>query len=305
MALPGLADTIRIATFHAELTRKGPGILLRDLGRSDDPQTGDVRRILAAANPDIVLLTKVDTDAEARSLAALQSAFGYPYGLSFMPNSNRFIGSRRAAWAPFSGAGGMVLLSRVPISSARHFNEVLWKDLPFADLPVNADGTPYYSKAELRALPLVSQGLWQVETGGLTLVAFQNTTPVFDGPEDRNGRRARDQLRLVQSILDDLQGSFVALGNSNLDPNAGDGDRDAMRAMLERADLTDPEPRSADGGLNTAFWVKAGPMRVSYVLPSRDLRVTAAGVFWPEQGPLRDAAEQASRHRLVWVDITR
>ena len=46
-----------------------------------------------------------------------------------------------------------------------------------------------------------------------------------------------------------------------------------------------------------------GAMRVSYVLPSADWKIKSSGVFWPDAGPLHKAAEQASRHRLVWIDI--
>jgi len=47
-----------------------------------------------------------------------------------------------------------------------------------------------------------------------------------------------------------------------------------------------------------------GNLRVSYVLPSRDLQVRDAGVLWPAPGaPLAEAVAAASRHRLVWVDL--
>ena len=63
-----------------------------------------------------------------------------------------------------------------------------------------------------------------------------------------------------------------------------------------------------DPALDTADWRDDGQgpgnLRVDYVLPSADLEVTAAGVFWPAAGePLADAAATASAHRLVWVDL--
>ena len=40
------------------------------------------------------------------------------------------------------------------------------------------------------------------------------------------------------------------------------------------------------------------------MLPSADLTVAGAGVFWPARGaPLAEAALAASDHRLVWVDV--
>jgi hypothetical protein len=48
-----------------------------------------------------------------------------------------------------------------------------------------------------------------------------------------------------------------------------------------------------------------GNLRVDYILPTRDLTVTGAGLHWPDP---EDAAalartETASRHRLIWVDL--
>lgn len=298
-----LAEGLRIATFHAELTRKGPGLLLRDIARGEDAQIAAITDILNEVRPDVLLLTKVDVDAGGQTLAVLKETFGFAHGVAKMPNSARFIDGTRAAWARFAGSGGMVLLSQRPIDAVQHFNDVLWRDLPGAELPVGADGAPFYSGEMLDALPVVTQGLWQVQMGDLSFILFQNTTPVFDGPEDSNGKRSRDQLRLVAQVVDGLEGQFVVMGNSNLDPNAGDGDRAAMRAFLDRPDLQDLRPSSDLGGLSTAFWDKPGPMRVSYILPGSDLTVQSAEVFWPAEGPLRNAAEQASRHRLVWMDI--
>ena len=55
----------------------------------------------------------------------------------------------------------------------------------------------------------------------------------------------------------------------------------------------------------TRYAPKVGQPHVDFVLPSRDLRVLDSGVLWPkEDPPLREDADQASRHRLVWVDVT-
>ena len=294
---------MRVATFHAELTRKGPGLLLRDMAKGKDAQIEAVAAVIAHARPDVLLLTKVDVDAGGRTAQALSEALGFPYSLSVMPNSAIFIDGTRAAWAPFSGGGGMVLLSRLPVTLLGTHNDRLWRDLEGAEMPVRADGTPYYSDALRSALPVVTQGLWEVEIAGITFVLFQNRSPVFDGEEDRNGKRSRDQLRLIGQVLDAQTGPFVAMGNTNLDPRAGQGDRAAMAAFLNRDDLQDLRPRSAAGGVNTAFWEKPGAMRVSYILPSTDLAAVHAGILWPESGPLHSAAQQASRHRLVWMDI--
>jgi hypothetical protein len=51
-----------------------------------------------------------------------------------------------------------------------------------------------------------------------------------------------------------------------------------------------------------------GNLRVDYVLPSKNLNVRGAGVFWPAPGePGADLTGEfpfpTSDHRLVWVDL--
>lgn len=46
--------------------------------------------------------------------------------------------------------------------------------------------------------------------------------------------------------------------------------------------------------------------RIDYVLPSRDLQIVDGGVFWPAEDEDPDGArwaDEASDHRLVWVDL--
>jgi endonuclease/exonuclease/phosphatase family metal-dependent hydrolase len=47
-----------------------------------------------------------------------------------------------------------------------------------------------------------------------------------------------------------------------------------------------------------------GGLRLDYVLPSKDLTVTGAGVLWPgADDPLMADLTAASRHFPVWVDL--
>ncbi|WP_370515282.1 endonuclease/exonuclease/phosphatase family protein [Paracoccus sp. S-4012] len=152
----------------------------------------------------------------------------------------------------------------------------------------------------------------------LHLLAFSATTPVFDGPEDRNGRRNHDEVGFWTRY--EPGGPFVVMGNANLDPDDGEGRREAIHALLAR--VQDPEPRSEGGAaavqdganavqtgdpaLDTGDWAEAdgpGNLRVDYALPSKQLRVIDSGVVWQAEGPLAEAALTASRHRLVWVDL--
>ena len=56
----GAAEGFRVATFHAELTRKGPGILLRDIERDKDKQIAALKQLVKAVDPNVLFLTKVD-----------------------------------------------------------------------------------------------------------------------------------------------------------------------------------------------------------------------------------------------------
>jgi hypothetical protein len=208
----------------------------------------------------------------------------------------------------------------------------LWRDLPGATLPI-VDGQPFPS-AEVQAMQsLSSTGHWAVpilpDAGPpLTLLVWAATPPVFDGPEDRNGLRNRDELRLWQVYLDGDLGppatDFVLMGNANLDPADGSGLHDAMAGLLADPRIQDPQPSSAGGlaaadsgqagdpALDTADWPddKPGNLRVDYILPAAGLRVTGAGVFWPAPDDpnaalLGSDGLAAGPHRLVWVDLDR
>ncbi|MEX0303480.1 MAG: endonuclease/exonuclease/phosphatase family protein [Leisingera sp.] len=327
------AETIRIATFNSELSRGGPGLLLRDIERGKDPQIDAVVEVIAAVQPDVLALQGIDWDYESLALAALavqlaEAGASYPHRVSLQPNAGlpppepldldgdgRTGGPRdNQGFGRFRGQGGIALLSRRPVDRAgiRSFSDLLWRDLPGALLPQHPDGSPYPSPETQAVQRLSSTAHWLIPvelTGGgrLNVMTFHASPPVFDGPEDRNGRRNRDEIRLWQLLLDGQlgpvpEGPFVIAGDANLDPVQGEGIKPAIRGLLKDPRLQDPLPGSAIGGLATVDWPGIGQMRVDYVLPSAGLRVTASGVAWPK-GP-EAAAARASRHRLVWVDVT-
>lgn len=328
-ASPLAAETLRIATFAAPLSRDGPGLLLRDLRKGDDPQIAATLLAIGQASPDILLLTDFDYDLDARALAAFADLLGtYPYTFATRPNTgletgldmdgDGYAGDARDAqgYGRFSGDGGMAILSRFPIGDVRDLSAVLWKDLDGAILPM-VDGTVFPSQEAIELQRLSTTGHWIVPIAipngpPLTLMAWSATPPVFDGPEDRNGLRNRDELRLWENILrDETPTHFVILGNANLDPADGQGDSAAMAAFLNHPLIQDPKPQS-DGAVaaanlthkgnpayDTADWDDdiPGNLRVSYVLPSRDWQVTDAGTVWPIGETL------AGPHHLVWVDL--
>ncbi|MEM9021477.1 MAG: endonuclease/exonuclease/phosphatase family protein [Planctomycetota bacterium] len=120
---------------------------------------------------------------------------------------------------------------------------------------------------------------------------------------------------------------FVLLGDLNADPFDGESRDRVMARLLSHprinTALTPGSEGAADaarsqGGANlkhagnarydTTDWDDGengpGNLRVDYALPSDNLRLIDAGVFWPVSGGALHHLNGASDHRLVWVDIT-
>ena len=344
LASSGHAEVYRIATFNTELSHEGPGLMLKAIQGGSSPAVEAVLQTIAQTDADILILQGIDWDHELRGLGALRDRLDlkgspYPYSYSPQPNSglmtgfdldgdNRLGGPGDAqGYGQFTGQGGMAILSRFPFDhdAAMNFSALLWRDFPDALLPARPDGSPFPSEEALAVQRLSSVGHWLVpvvlpDGKILYLIAFQAAPPVFDGPEDRNGRRNHDELRLVgQILIGQLEAHpdapVVVAGGSNLDPYDSDGRSEAIRDLLSDARLQDPEPRSpgaaampsqghhGSDALDTVDWPGVGRLRVDYVLPAAGLNVVDAGVFWPADGDGAELVMKASRHRLVWVDI--
>jgi len=331
LAGPVPADGLRVATWNVGLDRKGPGIMLRDILRGEDAQIDAVAQVIARTAPDIIVLQKLDYDHDLHALRALRDRLaedgqhfdhifarrpnsGMPTGLDMDGDGRR--GNERDAqgYGAFSGQAGMAILSRYPVDTAavQDFSALLWRDLPGALLPEHADGTPFPSPEAQDIQRLSYTAHWVVPirlpSGPLHLLAFHATPPVFDGPENANGRRNHDEIRFWQLYLDGAFGPapqtrFVVIGDANLDPDHSDG---AIRQLLDDPRLQDPRPAHDGPGPRhaTVDWEQTGPRRVSYILPSADLEVAGAGIHWPPQEtPAHDLAATANHHRLVWVDL--
>lgn len=339
-----LAQPLEIALYHTSLARKGPGLLLRDIAGGKDPQVLAVTAVIAHASPDILVLLDVDYDHELITLKALRDQLAtagvvYPHVFALPPNRGLATGidldgdGRRGratdaqGYGAFSGQGGMAILSRFPVMSDRvqDHGALLWRDLPGALLSL-PDGSPLLTAQALAMQRLSTTGHWVVPVSvrgqDIHLLIFHAAPPVFDGPEDRNGRRNHDEARFWSLYLDGRFGPppgerFVIMGDGNMDPADSEGRPEAMRALLRDPRLQDPMPES-DGGrqnaamvrgkpsLHTASWPPPGPagLRVDIVLPSADLRVLSAAVLWPLPGsPLAEAVRIASPHRLVGVTL--
>ncbi|MEL7026903.1 MAG: endonuclease/exonuclease/phosphatase family protein [Pseudomonadota bacterium] len=348
LATGAVADPIRVATYNVGLQRDGPGLLLRDILKGEDEDVAAAASVIAHVAPDILLLTNFDYDFDGFALSAFADVLAgagvmYPHRFTKAPNTGvptglDLDGDQRlggpgdaVGYGRFRGQGGMAVLSRWPFDSAglQDLSRMKWADLPGAIPP---DGI-------WANQPLSTTAHWDlpVETptyGSVRLLAFYASPPVFDGPEDRNGRRNHDEAALWQAWLDGaLPGDpptdrFVILVDANLDPVDGDGRPGALLKLLDDERVQDPKPRSdgaalaaeVQGGrnplqngeprLDTADWddERVGNLRVDYVLPSSDWDIVDAGVFWPAPDDPLSAmleGEGATRHRLVWVDIER
>jgi len=384
---------VRFSSFNASLNRSSAGRLITDLSTPNNQQAKNVAETIQRVNPDVLLINEFDYDSSNTALNLFQQNYlsvsqngatpvNYPFrytapsntgiasGLDLDNNGSAVTqigangyGNDAFGFGDFPGQYGMAVYSKYPIDTAniRTFQNFLWKDMPGALLPDNSS-TPaandYYSPAELNVFRLSSKSHWDVpiNINGEIVHALVShpTPPVFDGPEDRNGKRNHDEIRFWADyvttgkgsyIYDDRgtvgglapNASFVIMGDQNADPFDGDSFDNAIWQLLDNSrvntGVTSTIPASlggmqqvADGGNNvnqkgnpafdTADFGDAGNnpgnLRVDYVLPSADLPINDAAVFWPlTTDPLyrlvgdRQTPDNTptSDHSLVWADI--
>lgn len=270
-------------------------MLLRDTLRGKDDQIAAVQSVIRLKDPDILILQGFDYDLTGAALSAFARSLNYPHHFAILPNS------------------GMAILSRYPVitDQVQDFSTLLWQDFAGALLP-HVDGKPFPSAEALATQRLSNTGHWIVPiatpNGVFNIATFHATPPVFDGPEDRNGKRNHDEIMLWVQVLNGTLGmlseDFVIAGDANLDPVDGDGIKVAIRTLLDHPRIQDPTPDNPD----TVDWTDPvpGDLRVDYLLPSATLNITDSGVYWPSpDDPALETVMTASRHRLVWVDIAR
>lgn len=356
---PGVAqakgkESVRFATYNASLNRSAEGALVTDLSTGDNEQARRIAEVIQINNPDVVLLNEFDYDPDHRAADLFRvnylevsqngkapvsypyvytapSNTGIPSGMDL--NNDGSVGGPDDAlgFGQFEGQYGMVLFSRYPIDTenVRTFQNFLWKDMPGAllpDDPATSKPRDWFTDEELAVVRLSSKSHWDVPVtvGGSTVhvLASHPTPPVFDGEEDRNGRRNSDEIRFwadyirggqsANYIYDDdgarggleRRASFVVLGDLNSDPVDGDSRPESIARLLGLKEVQDPLPTAegaaeasvlqgrvnsehrGDPALDTADFedARAGNMRVDYVLPSKTLKVRGSGIFWPQAG---------------------
>jgi hypothetical protein len=178
-------------------------------------------------------------------------------------------GNDAFGFGEFEGKFGMVVYSKFPIdrASARTFQHFLWKDMPGARLPKTTQGADWYSPEELDVFRLSSKSHWDVpiQIGRRTVhfLGSHPTPPVFDGPEDRNGTRSPDEIRLWADYVTPGRGGyiyddegrrgglhpsalFVIAGDQNSDPLDGDSLRVDGRPVAIQQLLESPRINATD-----------------------------------------------------------
>ena len=343
------AQTVRFATFNTAFSDAfgvdASGRLASSLATETFTHARVIAETIQRTRPDVILLNEFDTDLSGASYTSFQENYlsvsqngadpirfdhvyvapsntGVASGVD-LDNNNRVTGPGDAfGFGNYEGEFGMVVLSKFPIATdnVRTFQEFLWKDMPDNALP-----TEFYSAEAQEVFRLSSKSHWDVpiQVGDETvhLLAAHPTPPVFDGPEDRNGRRNHDEIRLFADyvtpensdyIYDDagVTGGlaagekFVIVGDYNADPFDGDSFESAANLFLEHPLINNSMTPASDGAVEDSTTEGSrnnthtgdpsfdtsdfnpstvGNLRVDYALASQTLELVDTAVFWPEQ----------------------
>ena len=349
-------QTVRFATYNASFDRTGADVLPAQMAAGDNQQIKNIAEVIQRTRPDVILLNEFDHDGVGESDQVVKDfianylkqsqngadAIDYPHfyivptntGLAEVDLNDNGVEKEVPAdtygFGFYHGQYGFIVLSKYELDTdnIRSFQKFLWNDMPDAALPNkfvdgNDTGEPYYSENTMKHFRLSSKNHIDLpikvsEEKTVHLLAMHPTPPVFDGIEDRNGRRNYDEIRLFSdyisndytknSYLVDDQGnkggigenaSFIIAGDLNADPVDGDSYQYAINQLLQHPRVAQEVAvgnlvPSSEGGkgyeTDRAFfgtpdyWTHTFPLRLDYVLPSSDLNVIDTGVYWQAKG---------------------
>jgi endonuclease/exonuclease/phosphatase family metal-dependent hydrolase len=362
-AAPGPA--VRFATYNTSLYSDDAGGVIARLDAGDECARS-VAAVIQQVRPDVLLLNEFDYDPAGRAADLFQQRYlgqsqhglapieyphryfapvntGVPSGLDLDGDGRSEGGDDAWGFGRHPGQYGMLVLSRHPIDAAavRTFQHLRWATLPGARRPLSPDGGGHWPDAVWEQLRLSSKSHWDVPIatplGPVHFLVSHPTPPVFDGPENRNGLRNFDEIRLWAEYLtpgdkpwlcDDAgrcgglarDARFVLAGDQNADPFDGDGVPGAIAQLLAHPRVDASVVPASDGAAARAaelglarrgdtrrhtgdFGPQAGTLRLDYVLPSRGFALRDSGVFWPIAPPEHVSWAKASDHHLVWLDL--
>jgi endonuclease/exonuclease/phosphatase family metal-dependent hydrolase len=365
-------NTIRIAHFNINELSAEKIKDIDDQGIGQNAQLRAAAEIIQQIHPDILLIQEIDHDytgmtgsvvdyaATAREFMEhylMTGNYGVSFKLIYTAACNTGIlsgldlnndgivaresdagknvhGADSYGWGVYPGQYSMALYSNLTIDTEqiKTFQKFLWKDLPGHLIPLD-----YYSSDVVELFRLSSKSHWDIPvTNGDTefhLFISHPTPSVFDGDEDRNGRRNFDEINFWKlyidgsdAIYDDagnrggyqFKKPFIIAGDLNADPSAPVVyfEHNAINQLLGHPKIQNTtdylvSTGSAEGREDSAkhYTVKFSRdnrMQIDYLLPSQGIRIIDGGVYWPhsEQDPEKyKLAESASDHRLIWLDI--
>ncbi|WP_333608555.1 endonuclease/exonuclease/phosphatase family protein [Arsukibacterium sp.] len=370
--MPVHAQQLTVATFNVSMEAENylpigetvsPQVLIDLLKTDSHPQIKNIAAIIQRVRPDIILLNEFDYIADPalgvkafiknylNTPQAGSEAIDYPYYFYStvntgqpspfdLDNDGKATGVGADAWGYgfYPGQYGMLLLSKYPIKTeqVRTFQHFKWKDMPDYLPTKKADGSRWYSDEAWQQIPLSSKSHWDIPIlvgqNTVHMLASHPTPPVFDGPENRNGKRNHDEIRFWTDYLTPASSSyiyddkgqygglaennaFIILGDLNASINEGDAIKTGIQNLLAHPRLkSESMPHSAGGAAHTPdnphgrFHTAVWRMQVDYVLPStQGFKVLEKGVFWPEpqQADYRlvGSRDASSDHRLVWLKL--
>jgi len=369
--------TIRVATYNSSLFRDTDGELIRDLESGDNPQARKIAEVIQRVRPEILFLNEFDYDAAGRAAQLFRTKYlavgqngcapiqfehhftgpvntGVPSGRDLTHDGKPAQPNDAFGFGRHPGQYGMLVLSKFPIDRdhVRTFQKFLWRTMPKPMLPINPKTQkPYYDEGDLAILRLSSKSFWDVPINvpardtsqpfTLHLPCSHPTPPVFDGLEDRNGRRNHDEIRLIADYIDAMKSEyfvddagkhgglagdahFIIVGDLNSDPVDGQSVPGAMNQLLQSPRVNVSFTPTSEGGpltvrkfpdqfannhgdpahVTSNFTAEGhGCLRIDYALPSRGLEVVQGGIFWPKPGDPGADAITATDHRSVWIDV--
>jgi endonuclease/exonuclease/phosphatase family metal-dependent hydrolase len=369
--------TIRVATYNSSLFRDKDGQLIKDLNAGDNDQARKIAEVIQRLRPDILLVNEFDYDDSHQAAELFRTKYlgvgqngcepikfehfftdpvntGRPSGRDLNHDGKRDGPDDAIGFGKHEGQYGMLVLSKFLIDNGhvRSFQKLLWRDMPGALLPTNPKTQkPFYDDKDLAVLRLSSKSHWDVpihvpaaegrKPFVLHFLCSHPTPPVFDGPEDRNGHRNHDEVRLFADYINSQKSDyfvddngkhgglaadakFVIVGDLNCDPVDGEGMRGTMEQLLQSPRVNASFIPTSEGGPRVVqehpdqFVKHHGDpnrvtadftpehhacLRIDYALASRDFDVVKGGVFWPLPGQPGAEAINATDHHSVWIDI--
>ncbi|MBX7106862.1 MAG: endonuclease/exonuclease/phosphatase family protein [Gemmataceae bacterium] len=275
-----------------------------------------------------------DLDNDGKAIAEFppppaSSAAGDP---SKQTAEGRAYGNDCWGFGTFPGQYGMALLvdERLEILNEhiRTFRLMPWNYLPNAMLPKSPDGKAWFDDEELKYMRLSSKSHWDIPVrlpnkSVLHVLCSHPSPPAFDGPEKRNATRNHDEIRFWSDYIDNSgalvddasqpgglwEGSmFVIVGDLNADPDEGASIGNPIGLLLNNSKINASVMPIADVpmlGLDPDD-TSSFKMRVDYLLPSRAIAVTKAGVWRRAPGSAAGAEASGkfpSDHFPVWADL--